>query len=57
MNLYEFEEHADNWPVPKRGLVLHPHTFQLDRTLWRMVCEACGGKMNEAPFTCPGRKE
>lgn len=32
------------------------HQFEFNRTTRRMVCSACGGKMNECPELCPGRR-
>lgn len=58
MNLYEFEEHADNWPVNRKGAKpLRDHRFEFNRQTRRMVCSVCDGKMNECNPACPGSKQ
>lgn len=54
MNLYEAEE-DDFRGGQQKAAKGQPHVFEFNRTLWRMVCAKCGGKMNECPVICKGK--
>lgn len=52
-NVYAVED--DDNPRAKKPLKGQQHDFWFNRETRRMVCEKCGGLMNECPPICPGK--